>query len=329
MCYVFYEQVLKTIYSSNTLNTIQPFNLHIHKQYYLKSALIKLHLAVFIWGFTGVLGKFILLNEGLLVWYRLFITLATLVVFFYFTKTNLKVDKKTRTKLLVNGCIVALHWVLFYGSIKYSNVSVGLICLSTISFFTSFLEPIITKTKFSFTSLLLSLIGVAGIALVFHFDNRYRTGIIIGLFSAFFSALFSCYNKKSVATNNTQVVMFYQVLGGFAFLSLVMPFYNYQFPSKSLLPNITDVIGLLALSWICTIVAMWLSLEALKKVTAFTQNLTLNLEPVYGVILAFIFYNEQKDLDNTFYWGMLLIILSVALQMMRIRKDHSSKKLAN
>lgn len=300
-------------------NILQLLN---YKNSHLKSALIKLHLAVFIWGFTGVLGKFILLNEGLLVWYRLLITLATLVVYFYFTKANLKVDKNTQTKLLINGCIVALHWVLFYGSIKYSNVSIGLICLSTISFFTSFLEPIITKTKFSFISLLLSLIGVAGIALVFHFDDRYRTGIVIGLCSAFFSALFSCYNKKSVATNNTQVVMFYQVLGGFVFLSLLIPFYNHQFPSKSLLPNVTDTIGLLILSWICTIIAMWLSLEALKKVTAFTQNLTLNLEPVYGVVLAFIFYNEQKDLSNTFYWGMLLIILSVVLQMCRVYADN-------
>jgi len=293
----------------------------------LKSALIKLHIAVFIWGFTGILGKFIALNEGLLVWYRLLITITSLGLFFYVTKTNLQVEKTTAKKMMLNGCIIALHWVFFYGSIKYSNVSVGLICLSTISFFTALLEPIITKTKFSITSIMLSLLGVAGIALVFHFDNRYRLGIGIGLISAFFSALFSCYNKKNVATASTEAVMFYQLLGGIIFLSFIMPFYLKYFPSASLLPTLKDIVGLLVLSWVCTIVAMWLSLQALKKVTAFTQNLTLNLEPVYGVALAFIFYNEQKDLSSTFYWGMLLIILSVVLQMIRVYKQHKKQQL--
>lgn len=288
----------------------------------MKSALIKLHLAVFIWGFTGILGKFIELNEGLLVWYRLFITLSSLSLILQLTGISFNATFKTRRKLMLNGCIIALHWVFFYGSIKYSNVSVGLICLSTISFFTSLLEPIITKTKFSIVSILLSLLGVAGIALVFHFDDRYRTGIWIGLISAFFSALFSCYNKKNIETVSTEIMMFYQLLGGIVFLSLLMPIYLHHFPTKKLLPDVQDTIGLLLLSWICTIVAMWLSLEALKKVSAFTQNLTLNLEPVYGVILAFIFYNEQKELSSTFYWGMFLITLSVVLQMVRIRKQH-------
>ena len=288
----------------------------------MRKAYYQLHLAVLLAGLTGILGRLITLNEVMIVWYRLMFTALTMWAIFLYRKKIQAIDVKTLLKIMGVGVLAASHWLFFYGSIKYSNVSIGLICLSTISFFTSFLEPIITKTKFSFISLLLSLIGVAGIALVFHFDDRYRTGIVIGLCSAFFSALFSCYNKKSVATNNTQVVMFYQVLGGFVFLSLLIPFYNHQFPSKSLLPNVTDTIGLLILSWICTIIAMWLSLEALKKVTAFTQNLTLNLEPVYGVVLAFIFYNEQKDLSNTFYWGMLLIILSVVLQMCRVYADN-------
>lgn len=287
----------------------------------MKSALIKLHLAVFIWGFTGVLGRYISLNEGLLVWYRLLITLATIFILLRIKKESFAIEKSVAKRLTINGCIVALHWVFFYGSIKYSNVSVGLICLSTISFFTCLLEPLITKTKFSLTSLWLSLLSFAGIMLVFNFDNRYRTGIIIGLISAFFSALFSCYNKKNITIAKTEIVMFYQLGGGLIFLSLLLPFYLLKFPAQHILPTKQDWIGLLILSWICTIVAMWLSLEALKKVTAFTQNLTLNLEPVYGVVLAFIFYNEQKDLNSTFYWGMLLITLSVALQMFRVKYE--------
>ena len=118
--------------------------------------------------------------------------------------------------------------------------------------------------------------------------------------------------------------MFYQLLGGFIFITLFMPFYLHYFPSTSIIPTTTDFGGLIVLSWVCTVVAMGLSLQALRKVTAFTQNLTLNLEPVYGIGLAFIIYNEQKDLSNTFYWGMLLIVLSVVLQMLRISRPSKS-----
>lgn len=289
----------------------------------MKSALIKLHIAVFLWGFTGVLGKLITLNEGLLVWWRILFTLTTLLVILFFTQQLQKPNTKTITRLMLVGIVIATHWVFFYGSIKYSNVSIGLICLSTISLFTSVLEPLLTRAKFSFISVLLSLLGVVGIALIFHFDNQYRTGIFLGIISSFFSALFTTFNKKVIETSNTpsQVVMFYELLGGFIFISIILPFYLHFFPSNTLIPNATNVIWLLSLSWICTIVAMFLSLESLKKVTAFTQNLTLNLEPVYGILLAFLLYNEHKYLHHTFYWGLLLIILSVVLQMFRIARE--------
>ena len=291
----------------------------------MKSALIKLHIAVFLWGFTGVLGRLIQLNEGLLVWYRILITLLTLIIIFYFKKSLNKLPKKLTKKLMLNGILIALHWVFFYGSIKYANVSIALICLSTISFFTALLEPIVTKTKFSVTSTLLSLLGVGGVALIFHFDNKYRIGIYLGLISAFFSAIFSTFSKKNVLAANTETTMFYQLLGGFIFITLLMPVYLHYFHSTSIIPTITDFSGLIILSWVCTVIAMGLSLQALRKVTAFTQNLTLNLEPVYGIGLAFIIYNEQKDLSNTFYWGMLLIVLSVVLQMLRIKLESKVK----
>lgn len=289
----------------------------------MKAALIKLHLAVFLWGFTGVLGRLIQLNEGLLVWYRLIITIATLVAFFLTKKSFERITLKTKLNLMGVGILVALHWVFFYGSIKYANVSISLICLSSISLFTAFLEPIIVKTKLSFIEITLSLIGVAGIALIFHFDNKYRIGILLGLVSAAFSALFSTYNKKNVSVANSQSIMFYELVGGFIFLTLLMPLYLKVLPTNQLLPTAKDIVWLLLLSWVCTVVAMDLSLQALKKVSAFTQNLTLNLEPVYGVFLAFIIYNEQKELSHTFYWGFALIILSVALQMFRIVKYKS------
>jgi drug/metabolite transporter (DMT)-like permease len=284
----------------------------------MKSALIKLHLAVFLWGFTGVLGRLIQLNEVLLVWYRLLITIITLFLLFSNQKTFEKINSRVIIQLMGIGVLIAIHWVFFYGSIKYANVSISLICLSTISFFTAFLEPIIVKRNISLIEVLLSLLAVAGVALVFHFDNQYRIGILLGLVSSFFSALFSTFNKRNVTVASSQSIMFYELIGGFIFLSLLLPVYLKFLPTKQLFPTFSDLIWLLLLSWICTVIAMDLSLQALQKVSAFTQNLTLNLEPVYGIILAFIIYNEQKDLSPTFYYGFALIGLSVVLQTYRI-----------
>ncbi len=286
----------------------------------MKSALIKLHLAVFLWGFTGVLGRLIQLNEGLLVWYRLIITIASLLLIFRVKNSFEKITLHTKLRLMSIGILVALHWVFFYGSIKYANVSISLVCLSCIAFFTSILEPIIVRSKLSLIDIMLSLLGVSGVALIFHFDNKYRIGILLGLASALFSALFSTYNKKNVAVANSQSIMFYELVGGFIFLTILLPVYLKHLPTHQLVPTAKDVIWLLILSWVCTVIAMDLSLQALKKVSAFTQNLTLNLEPVYGIILAFIIYKEQKELNPNFYWGFALIILSVALQMLRIAK---------
>lgn len=286
----------------------------------MKSALIKLHTAIFLWGFTGVLGRLIQLNEILLVWYRLLITIATLLFLFYFKKSFKQIPKRETLKFLGIGVFVATHWVFFYGSIKYANVSISLICLSCIAFFTALLEPLITKTKLHFIEILLGLLSILGVALIFHFDNKYRIGIALGLFSALFSALFSTFNKKNVAIANPRTIMFYELVGGFIFLTLLMPFYIAILPTKHYLPTPQDIVWLLLLSWVCTIIAMDFSLQALKKVSAFTQNLSLNLEPVYGIILAFIIYQEQKDLSPTFYWGFALIIISVGLQMFRVSK---------
>ncbi len=286
----------------------------------MKSALIKLHLAVFLWGFTGVLGRLIQLNEGLLVWYRLIITIASLLFIFRVQNSFEKITLYTKLRLMSIGILVALHWVFFYGSIKYANVSISLICLSCIAFFTSILEPIIVKSKLNIVDILLSLVGVSGVALIFHFDNKYRIGIFLGLISALFSALFSTCNKKNVAAASSQSIMFYELVGGFIFLTILLPFYLKYLPTQHLFPTTKDILWLLILSWVCTVIAMDLSLQALKKVSAFTQNLTLNLEPVYGIILAFIIYKEQKELNPNFYWGFALIILSVALQMFRIAK---------
>lgn len=292
----------------------------------MKEALIKLHIAVFLWGFTGVLGRLISLNEGLLVWYRILITIITLY-FLMRSKNELhSVSPRQRWRLFAIGCILALHWCFFYGSIKYSNVSIALTCLSSTGLFTALLEPMITGKKIVIAEILLGLIAIAGIYLIFHFDRQYKIGIILGIVSAILTCVFAIVNKAQVSYNLPRTLMLYELTGGFLFLTLLMPLYLWLLPTQHILPDKMDFTWLLLMSWICTILAMDLSLQALQKVSAFTQNLTLNLEPVYGILLAFVVYRENKYLSNWFYFGFSLILLAVMLQMMRVIAGR--KKLA-
>lgn len=284
----------------------------------MKQALIKLHISVFLAGFTGVLGKLIDMNEGLLVWYRIMLTVVTLFAWLSWKKKITRISASNVWKLLGIGCLIALHWVCFYGSIKIANVSIGLICFASVGLFTAILEPMLTTRKFSWAEIGLGLLSLLGIYLIFHFDARFRTGILLGIASAVLGALFSVLNKKNVDVAEPQTLMLYELSGGLLILTIGMPLYLYYFPVVSILPTWSDWGWLLILSWLCTVYAMDLMLQALKKVSAFTQNLTLNLEPVYGVLLAFALYNENKDLNTSFYAGFFLIALSVVLQMLRV-----------
>ncbi len=291
----------------------------------MKQALIKLHIAVFLAGFTGVLGVLITLNEGLLVWYRMFITVISLFLLLIWRRNLQKISKTKALQLMMIGGLIAIHWVCFYGSIKYSNVSIGLVCFASTGLFTALLEPLMTIKKFSWSEFFLGLLSLLGIVLIFHFDTRYRTGIIIGIISSIFAALFTVLNKRNVAKVAPQTMMLYELSGGVLLLTLLMPFYLMRLPSEHLFPNFAEWGWLLVLSWLCTLWAMDLSLNALQKVSAFTQNLSLNLEPVYGILLAFVLFHEQEKLQISFYFGFALIALSVALQMIRIIKTSKVK----
>jgi len=286
----------------------------------MKLPLLQLHVAVFLWGFTGVLGRVITLNEGLLVWYRILITVITLLGLLLYTKKLQFLPFKKTIQLFGIGAIIAIHWACFYGSIKYANVSIALTCLSSAGLFTALLEPLFTKNKINIKEVLLSLLGILGIYLIFHFDPSYQLGICIGIVSTLLSVVFSLFNKRVVTNYNSETLMFYELVGGFLILSILMPLYLTILPTQQLIPTTNDWIWLVLLSWFCTIGAMYLSLTALKKVSVFTQNLTLNLEPVYGIILAFLVYKENRYLSSSFYIGFGLIFSSVVIQMLRILK---------
>lgn len=291
----------------------------------MKDALIKLHISVFLAGFTGVLGVLIHMNEGLLVWYRIMITVVTLFALLKWKNQLQEVSSHMVWKLLGIGTLIALHWVFFYGSIKMSNVSIGLVCFASTGLFTALLEPVFNERPFSWPDVGLGLLSLLGIILIFQFDTRYRDGIIAGIVSAILAALFSVLNKRQVQKVEPRTMMIYELSGGLLILTLLMPIHLHYYPVETIFPSLSDWFWLLILSWLCTVLAMDLMLQALKKVSAFTQNLSLNLEPVYGILLAFILFQENEKLNTSFYAGVALITVSVLFQMIRVIRKHQQK----
>jgi len=291
----------------------------------MKQAYIKLHLSILIAGFTGILGKLILLNEGLLVWYRMLFTAVLLFLFLWISGKLKRVSLPEMIKIGGVGLLLALHWVFFYGSIKASNVSIGVVCFSLTGFFTAILEPVINRHKISLKEVFLSLIAVAGILIIFQLDTRYRTGILLGVASSALAALFIITNKRIGVRHSSSTMLLYEMAGGFLAISCLLPVYLYLFPTSYIVPNSSDLIYLLLLSVICTIGLYLLQIEALRKISAFTVNLSYNLEPIYSILLAMVIFHEAKELNWAFYAGLGLIILSVLLQSLSVRREHNKE----
>ncbi|HUR11585.1 MAG TPA: DMT family transporter [Flavitalea sp.] len=290
----------------------------------MKKAFLQLHAAVFLAGFTGILGRLISLNEAVLVWYRLLISAVTLWIIFYFQKKLKKVSFRDMALITGTGFVLALHWVTFYGSIRFANVSVAVVCFSAIGFFTALIEPLILQKKIQWVECLLGLLSIAGIAIIFHFDPQYKYGIIIGLLSALLGCLFPIFNRQFVQRIAIESVTLYELSGGFIFLTFILPFYLKISPAASLIPSASDSVWLLLLSWICTVLAFHLSMNALTRISAFTVNLTYLLEPLYTILLAFLLFRENKQLGPAFYAGLGLITLSVLLQTFLVYKLRKS-----
>ena len=292
----------------------------------MRKAFFQLHIAVFLAGFTAILGKLITLNEGLLVWYRMLLTVITLGVLLYLKKELQKIAVKDMLAIAGVGVIVAMHWVFFYGSVKYANVSVALVCFSATGFFTAFFEPLIDKRRISWAEVGLGMLAITGIYIIFDFHPQYATGILFGILSAMGSALFPIFNKSLLKRFNPRTLAFYELGGGWVVLTLIVPFYLLAFPATYYFPTMKDWFWLFILAWACTVFSFDLQLNALKKISAFTASLTYNLEPVYGIILAFIFFHENEELNRYFYLGLVFILLAIVLQMIRVMLQHKRSK---
>ncbi|MDP4262331.1 MAG: EamA family transporter [Bacteroidota bacterium] len=293
----------------------------------MKKAFIQLHIAVFLAGFTGILGRLIHLDAGWLVWYRLLLSSVTMWILFSFTKKLQRISAKDMLKLTGIGFVAALHWVTFYGSIKTANVSVALVCFSAVGFFTALLEPLVLRVRIKWAEVLLGLLVIAGIYIIFRFDPQYETGILLGTVSAVLLAFVMIVIRQFVQRINTETLLTYQLSGGWLALTAFMPFYLQRFPTHYIFPGLEDWGWLLVLSWFCSVLAFQLSAGALKKLTAFTVNLTYNLEPVYGIILAFIVYKENQFLSKWFFAGFALIAASLVIHVIMLTgQERKSKK---
>ena len=290
---------------------------------------MQLHSAVFLWGFTGVLGRAITLHSTMLVWWRLLITMVSLWTLYLLQGKIGRMDKKAALVIAVLGTIQALHWVTFYASIKLANVTIALTCLSTTALIASLVEPLVMRKKFDAVEIFLGLFAIAGILIIYETHLAFSTGILVGLLSAVLTVVVSVLNKKIVDRHQPEDITLYQLTGGFLGLTILLPVFQVFFSETWHTPTTLDWLWLVILSWVCTILTFFLYIRALQKVSAFTMNLTLTLEPVYGIILAFMIYKENRLFSHWFYVGFALIAVAVVFHMWRLlrpRKVPASEK---
>ena len=273
---------------------------------------ILLHFIILLWGFTGILGKLIHLDFFHIVWNRLLFALIGLVVAFIFLKKSIKVNSfKDLLTLFGVGVLVALHWITFYKSIQLSTASLGILCLSTVTLHVTWLEPIIMKRKFSWVEFLLGLSVIGGIYIVSSdFNSKDYEALAYGLSSAIFAALFSVFNGYLVKSIPSSTITFYELLMGFVFLSCIL-FFKGEFNLTLFEMTKNDFFWILFLGLVCTSFAFLVTIDLLKRLGAFTVSLSINLEPVYTILLAILILNENSKLGSRFYFGALLIVIVV------------------
>ena len=273
--------------------------------------LLILHFTVFIWGFTSILGELISIAAVQLVWYRVVIALVSLFLYFKFNKTSYKISRNSVLKLLATGALVGGHWILFFGSIKLSTVSVTLVCLSSITLFTAIFEPIINRKRISKLEIIAGLLIITGILLIFEFETQYTKGIIVGLLSAMCASLFSIINARQVKQIEAPVIALYELSGAFIWISIFLLF-THGFGPGMVLKN-SDIGYLFILGTICTSLAYVAGVSVMKEFSAFKVALITNLEPVYGIIMAFIFFGDMHKLKPGFWVGAVIILSTIFL----------------
>lgn len=284
-----------------------------------------LHIAVFLAGWTGIFGRLISLGGLPLVWYRMITSVIVLFAVLAFMKRIHKTGWKGVMKICGCGVLLALHWVAFFASIQASNVSIGVACVATSCFFTTLFDPLVNQKRFQWKNILLSFIAIAGILFIFSIDVRYRLGIALGLLCAALYSLFSILNINVAeeTKEDSATMLMYELLGGVLFLTLTIPVFRAIYPAEPVAPVGSDIWSLLLLGSLFTIIPFLFQLQALRKLNAFTVNMAYNLEPLYSIAIAAVLFGELQEVGFSFWVGIFLIVLSVALQTYSVMRSTS------
>ena len=274
---------------------------------------LHLHFLVFIAGFTAILGELISLEAIPLVWYRMLIAGVLMFGFIKIKKISLVVPFRTVLKFFLAGIVIALHWITFFAAIKVSNISITLAMFSTGAFFASLIEPIFYKRKIIPYEIIFGLLVVAGVFMIMQTEIKYLLGICLGITSALFSSLFAVINGKFVAHHNASTISFYEFISGVFFISLYIAFSNNGFDASFFKLSINDWIYLGILASVCTAYAFIASVYVMRYITPYSVVLTYNLEPIYGIFLALLFFPQTEVMPPVFYIGAALIICTVLM----------------
>lgn len=276
---------------------------------------LMLHFIVAIWSITAILGILISIASIELVFYRTLIASAMLGLIFLWKKTSIRVSKSELIKIIGTGFLISIHWILFFWAARVSTASVCLAGMATTSLWTAFLEPIINKKKIKGFEVFLGLLVISGIFVIFRFEWGYWLGLSMAIGAALMGALFSVINGRLTKRHSPYVLTFYEMLGACVFAFMMLPVYAFFFAENGLqlIPAPMDWLWLLILSGICTVYAFSVSVELMRRITAFAVNLTVNLEPVYGIILAVLILGEREKMTPGFYYGTVIILISVLI----------------
>ncbi len=271
---------------------------------------LHLHLIVFVWGFTGVLGELITTTSVAKVWYRMSIALVLVYLYIKFRKVPMKISRNLLLIFLGSGFIIAMHWFAFFEAIEVSNVSVTLATLSTGAFFASILEPLFYRRRIIGYEVVFGILVMCGLYIIYDVNGGFLYGIILALIAAFLSALFSVINSKFAKKYNASYISVYQILGGVLFLTVYMLFTG-ELTTDFFVLSMSDWVYLFILGSICTAYTFIASIDVMKHLSPYTVMLTINLEPVYGIILAIIVFPDTEKMSKEFYIGATIILLTI------------------
>lgn len=274
----------------------------------------RLHVIVILFGFTGILGKLISLPAVEMVFWRTLLAALGMGIFLLATRRSARVSATDLVLLMGTGAIVGMHWITFFLSGRIANVSVSLVGFATASFWTALLEPIYNRTRFNLFEVLLGLFVVAGLLIIFGSDFQYSVGLWVGIFSGLSCAFFSLVNARLVRRIDPFTITFYEMISAMVAIALFLPVYR-QFWAIDhrlrLAPTSWDWLWLLFLAWLCTVYAYSAAVDLFKRITVFLFQLTLNLEPVYGILMALLIFGETEHMGPAFYVGTVVIFFAV------------------